>query len=54
MPRDIIEKFHAVGRRLLATLRLALKLKQLAVDPMPLTPAEMDAFVAEEIATGIK
>jgi hypothetical protein len=24
------------------------KLKQLAVDPMPLNPAEMDAFVARE------
>jgi tripartite-type tricarboxylate transporter receptor subunit TctC len=47
-PRDIVEKFHAVGERVLATP--AKKLKQLAVDPMPLTPAEMDAFVVEEIA----
>jgi tripartite-type tricarboxylate transporter receptor subunit TctC len=25
-------------------------LRQLAVDPMPMTPAEMDSFVAAEIA----
>lgn len=49
-PRDIIEKFHAVGERLLATPTMAQKLKQLAVDPMALTPTEMDAFVAAEIA----
>jgi tripartite-type tricarboxylate transporter receptor subunit TctC len=27
------------------------KLEQLAVDPMPFTPVEMDAFAAREIAT---
>jgi tripartite-type tricarboxylate transporter receptor subunit TctC len=30
------------------------KLKQLAVDPMPLTPVEMDTFVAREIAANGK
>jgi len=50
-PRDIVEKFHAVGKRVLAMPPMAQKLKQLAIDPMPLTPTEMDAFVAEEIAS---
>jgi tripartite-type tricarboxylate transporter receptor subunit TctC len=45
-PRDVVEKFHAVGERALATPAMAQKLKQLAVDPLPLT----DAFVVEEIA----
>jgi hypothetical protein len=49
-PRVIVERLHAVGARLLATPAMQQKLKQLAVDPMPLTPAEMDRFVVEEIA----
>jgi tripartite-type tricarboxylate transporter receptor subunit TctC len=53
-PRDIIDKFHAAGMRVLATPAMRQKFKQLAVDPMPMTPAEMDAFVAKEIAANGK
>jgi tripartite-type tricarboxylate transporter receptor subunit TctC len=53
-PRAIIEKFHAVGTRLLATPQMQEKLRQLAIDPMPLTPAEMDKFVADEIVANGK
>jgi tripartite-type tricarboxylate transporter receptor subunit TctC len=53
-PRDIVEKFHAAGVRLLATPAMQAKLKQLAVDPMPMTPAEMDRFVTNEIAANGK
>jgi tripartite-type tricarboxylate transporter receptor subunit TctC len=53
-PRAIIEKFHAAGMRLLATPQMQEKLKQLAVDPMPLTPVEMDTFVAREIVANGK
>jgi tripartite-type tricarboxylate transporter receptor subunit TctC len=49
-PRAIIERFHEVGTRVLAMPAMRQKLRQLAVDPMPMTPAEMDRFVAEEIA----
>jgi tripartite-type tricarboxylate transporter receptor subunit TctC len=49
-PRAVIDRFYAAGIRVLATPAMRQKLKQLAVDPMPLTPAEMDKFVAEEIA----
>ena len=49
-PRAVIERFYAAGIRVLATPAMRQKLKQLAVDPMSLTPAEMDKFVAEEIA----
>jgi tripartite-type tricarboxylate transporter receptor subunit TctC len=48
-PRAIVEKFHAAGMRVLATPQMREKLRQLAVDPMPLTPAEMDKRVADEI-----
>ena len=50
-PRAVIDRFHAAGTKVLATPAMRQKLKQLAVDPMPLTPAEMDKFVANEIAT---
>jgi tripartite-type tricarboxylate transporter receptor subunit TctC len=49
-PRAIIDKFHAAGSKVLATPEMRQKLKGLAVDPMPLTPSEMDKFVADEIA----
>ncbi len=53
-PRAIVEKFHAAGVKLLATPRMQEKLRQLAVDPLPLTPAEMDKRVADEIAANGK
>jgi tripartite-type tricarboxylate transporter receptor subunit TctC len=49
-PRAVIDKFHAAGAKVLATPAMREKLKQLAVDPMPLAPAEMDKFVADEVA----
>jgi len=48
-PRDIIDKFHAAGVKVLAEPEMQAKLKKLAVDPMPMTPAEMDAFVKREL-----
>lgn len=49
-PRAVIDRFHVAGTKVLATPAMGQKLKQLAVDPLPLTPAEMDKFVASEIA----
>jgi tripartite-type tricarboxylate transporter receptor subunit TctC len=49
-PRAIIDRFHAAGTKVLATPAMRDKLRQLAVDPMPLTPAAMDKFVADEVA----
>lgn len=49
-PRDIIDKFNAVGMKVLAQPDMQAKLKKLAVDPMPMTPTDMDAFVKREIA----
>jgi tripartite-type tricarboxylate transporter receptor subunit TctC len=49
-PRTIIDRFHEAGARVLAMPAMRQKLRQLAVDPMPMTPAEMDRFVADEIA----
>ena len=53
-PRDIVEKFHDVGMKVLATPEMKAKLKKLAVDPMPMTTTEMDKFVASELANNGK
>ena len=48
-PHDIIDKFHAAGIKVLASASMQQKLKKLAIDPLPLSPAEMNALVAAEI-----
>ena len=50
-PRAIVDKFHDVGTKVLAEPEMQAKLKKLAVDPMPMTPADMDVFVKREIDT---
>ena len=49
-PRDVIERFHDAGIKLLAEPSMRESLMRLGVEPFPMTPAEMDAFVAREIA----
>src|SRR5579871_1202784 len=41
-PRDIVEKFHDTGTRLLAEPAMRESLTRLGVEPFPMTPAEMD------------
>jgi tripartite-type tricarboxylate transporter receptor subunit TctC len=53
-PRNIVEKFHAAGASLLTAPATQQRLRQLAIDPMPLTPVEMDRFVASELAANGK
>ena len=48
-PRDIVEKFNAEGRKVLETPEMKERLKKLAVNPMPMTPAQIDAFVVKEL-----
>lgn len=49
-PRDIITKIHAAGTKVLATPEMQKDLKRLGVEPMPLTPEQMDEFVVKELA----
>lgn len=53
-PRDIVDKFHAAGVKVLATPALQARLKTLAVDPMPMTPGEIDKFIVSELASNDK
>ncbi len=53
-PRSIIEKFYHAGIKLLAEPSMQESLSKLGVEPFPMTPAEMDAFVAREIAENLE
>jgi tripartite-type tricarboxylate transporter receptor subunit TctC len=50
-PRPIVDQFHAAATKVLATPEMQAKLKRLAVDPMPMSPEQMDKFVAAELAS---
>ena len=49
-PREIVEKMHAAGQRVLETPQMQDSLKKFGVLPDPLTPAQMDALVVRDIA----
>jgi tripartite-type tricarboxylate transporter receptor subunit TctC len=53
-PRDVVERFHDAGIKLLAEPSMRESLTKLGVEPFPMTPAEMDAFVAHEIADNLE
>jgi tripartite-type tricarboxylate transporter receptor subunit TctC len=53
-PRAIVETFAAATTKVLQTPAMEQKLAQLALDPMPMKPAEFDKFVADEIAANGK
>jgi tripartite-type tricarboxylate transporter receptor subunit TctC len=49
-PREIVERFYAATARVLKSSVMQEKLEQLAVDPMPMTSAEFNKRVTDEIA----
>ena len=49
-PRDIVEKFHAAGEKLLAEPATQAALKKLGVETQPMTTTEMAAFMVRETA----
>jgi tripartite-type tricarboxylate transporter receptor subunit TctC len=49
-PPAIVERFYTASARVLKTEKMQEKLAQLAVDPMPMTSAEFNKQVVDEIA----
>jgi tripartite-type tricarboxylate transporter receptor subunit TctC len=47
-PRDIVEKFHAAGLKVLNDPAMQDSLNKLGVEALPMTPSQMDDFVARE------
>jgi tripartite-type tricarboxylate transporter receptor subunit TctC len=52
-PRDIIEKFHAAGVKVLTEPAMQESLKKLGVDALPMKPSEMDDLVVRETAANM-
>jgi tripartite-type tricarboxylate transporter receptor subunit TctC len=52
-PHDITEKFHAAGMKVLSDPAMQDSLKQLGVEPLPMTPEQMDDFVKRETASNM-
>jgi tripartite-type tricarboxylate transporter receptor subunit TctC len=48
-PRDTIEKFHAAGMKVLSDPATQGSLKKLGIEPLPMTPQQMDELVAREL-----
>ena len=53
-PRAIVDRFHAAGTKLLAEPSMRESLMRLGIEPLPLSPAEMDALMAREIAENLE
>lgn len=46
--------YHLYGGEVLATPAMKQRLKQLAINPMPMTPAEIDKHVVAELGSNEK
>ncbi len=53
-PRPIVDRLYAETTKALALPEVQAKLAAQGVEPAPLTPAEMDAMIAREIALNLK
>jgi tripartite-type tricarboxylate transporter receptor subunit TctC len=53
-PREVVEKLHAAGERVLADPAMRASLKKLGIEPMPLKPAEMDDLLKRETAANLE
>jgi tripartite-type tricarboxylate transporter receptor subunit TctC len=53
-PASIIEKFHAAGVKVLSDPATQDSLKKLGVEPLPMSPAEMDELVKRETASNLE
>jgi tripartite-type tricarboxylate transporter receptor subunit TctC len=53
-PRDVVEKFHAAGVKVLAEPAMQNNLARLGVEALPMTPAEMDDLVKRETAANME
>jgi tripartite-type tricarboxylate transporter receptor subunit TctC len=52
-PREIIEKFHANGAKVLAEPAMQENLTKLGAEALPMSPAEMDDLVKRETAASL-
>jgi tripartite-type tricarboxylate transporter receptor subunit TctC len=53
-PREVVEKLHAAGEKVLTDPAMQASLKKLGIEPMPMKPAEMDDLVKRETAANLE
>ena len=53
-PREVVEKLHVAGNKVLADPAMQASLKKLGIEPMPMKPAEMDDLVKRETAANME
>jgi tripartite-type tricarboxylate transporter receptor subunit TctC len=53
-PRDIVEKFHAAGVKVLSQPAMQESFKKLGVETVAMTPAEMDELIRREVAANFE
>ena len=53
-PRDIVERLHASGAKVLADPAMQASLAKLGIEPMPMKPAEMDELLKREVAANLE
>lgn len=53
-PRDIVEKFHAAGVKVLNQPAMQESFKKLGVETTPMTPAEMDELIKREVTANFE
>jgi tripartite-type tricarboxylate transporter receptor subunit TctC len=53
-PRDIVQRLHAAGEKVLSDPATQESLKKLGVEPMPLGPKDMDDLVVRETAANLE
>ena len=52
-PRDIVDRFHAAGIKVLNEAGMQDSLKRLGVEALPMTPSQMDDLVVQETAANM-
>lgn len=53
-PRDIVDKLYAAGTKVLGDPATQAGLKKIGIEPMAMTPAEMDDLVKRELASNLE
>jgi tripartite-type tricarboxylate transporter receptor subunit TctC len=53
-PREVVEKLHVAGNKVLADPAMQASLKKLGIEPMPMKPVEMDDLVKRETAANLE
>jgi tripartite-type tricarboxylate transporter receptor subunit TctC len=53
-PRDIVERLHAAGAKVLTDPAMQASLSKLGIEPMPMKPADMDELVKRETAANLE